>query len=740
MARIKAFLLFAFVLITTGCAHAQTCASWFDVTYTTDDAIYEAPNSMAGLLDAPAGKYGRPTITGGNFYLNGSPVRFWGTNWDFTYIIDNISLMKNKSIPYKFEGYNMVRSHGLDNNQWGYGIFESTRTTTRTLDDTPYSGSRIQMFDHGFKVLKDAGIYTQLTLYSSRTFLAGDSIANFSELVAVIKDATSSSAGYGWLSKAGQLLIFWNTDIQNLFYEYAYNMLTRTNPYTGIAYKDDPALAIVQMMNEPWLETYFWSRDCLNDATYEGYTYGGATWNRTTTVCTASLPASWYDPIKQSWNDWLEDKYSTIAAVKAAWGVDGTETFQPEVDDWSKAGFTFDIPNRYFCTQGKYSGGWNGTHCTDPVDWMRDTQDAFYTDAIIYFRNTIGWEGAIITEGGYYPTSLGPRTGDVGEIHAYLNHPSTVGRRYTSPLSSQLVMTDKREIEPSALTFCEEPIAYMLTNGVCDTDESPLDFLDDKPQMIGETLMVYPSTYAYEAPLRTAVRSLNAGYDSFMHFRNDGDTTNAGHGEGYYCTDAHCLSNFTFSYNLQQTALGQLAAWLFITHDPGDITVSPESAGVNATGVEIHTAIDYWAVMGDIGGNTYTNAGFSITPVNDGVVALFSKSHKPLDTANDLMLLIVGKIQQEGAYWVDSTHYDWGLDGSPQMYPVGVTITMPSDNHLVVTAVSPDGIEGAPLDVVYQDSGKTTFDICSEGNTVWYRLSNPGIEVGKANIKKGILR
>ncbi len=74
------------------------------------------------------------------------------------------------------------------------------------------------------------------------------------------------------------------------------------------------------------------------------------------------------------------------------------------------------------------------------------------------------------------------------------------------------------------------------------------------------------------------------------------------------------------------------------------------------------------------------------------------------------------------------------------MYPVGATISLPTDKSLAVIPVTADGVEGDPLPVVYQDGGQTTFDICAQGNTVWYRLAYPGTQAGKANIKKGILR
>jgi hypothetical protein len=77
--------------------------------------------------------------------------------------------------------------------------------------------------------------------------------------------------------------------------EYARKLLTHVNPYTGMAYRDDPCVALVELNNE--------------NALFMGY--HGRQIER--------LPEPYAGEFRKQWNDWLRKKYPSTAALLEAW-------------------------------------------------------------------------------------------------------------------------------------------------------------------------------------------------------------------------------------------------------------------------------------------------------------------------------------------------------------------------------------------------------------------------------------
>ncbi|MDR3108305.1 MAG: carbohydrate binding domain-containing protein, partial [Planctomycetaceae bacterium] len=78
--------------------------------------------------------------------------------------------------------------------------------------------------------------------------------------------------------------------------EYARQLLTHVNKYTGNAYKDEPAVAMIEINNEN-------SVICM---------WGG--WGGLD-----KIRGEYLDDFQKQWNRWLSDKYKTDAALQKAW-------------------------------------------------------------------------------------------------------------------------------------------------------------------------------------------------------------------------------------------------------------------------------------------------------------------------------------------------------------------------------------------------------------------------------------
>jgi hypothetical protein len=183
------------------------------------------------LLDGPAGKDGFIGIREGHFVRpDGKRIRFWGvhlTDWSR----GSVLLPPKEDAPMyaaalaRF-GVNLVRLHFLDLAA-PRGIVDSTRNDSRSFD-----AQQLDRLDFLVSELKKRGIYCDLNLNVGRSYKAGDGVQDFDKIQ--------------W----GKGLTLFDPRLIELEKEYARNLLTHVNPYTGKAYRDEPAIAIVELLNE----------------------------------------------------------------------------------------------------------------------------------------------------------------------------------------------------------------------------------------------------------------------------------------------------------------------------------------------------------------------------------------------------------------------------------------------------------------------------------------------------------
>ena len=186
---------------------------------------------LSFLLDAPAGKAGFIRVQGGHFVkADGSRIRFWGvhlTDWS----PGSILLPPKQDIPMwagslaRF-GVNCVRLHFLDLAA-PRGIVDGTRADTRSFDP-----QQLDRLDFLVSELKNRGIYVDLNLNVGRSYKAGDGVQDYDKI------------------RWGKSLILYDARLIDLQKEYAKQLLTHLNPYTRTEYRNEPAVAIVEIDNE----------------------------------------------------------------------------------------------------------------------------------------------------------------------------------------------------------------------------------------------------------------------------------------------------------------------------------------------------------------------------------------------------------------------------------------------------------------------------------------------------------
>jgi len=202
--------------------------------------------SFLNAPEKPAGKRGFLKVVKDKLiFEDGTPVRFWGTNLTahalFGTTRENV---KRQARRLSELGFNLVRLHHHDSPWVNPNIFgDQNSQDTQTL-----SPAMLEKLDWWIKCLKDEGIYIWLDLHVQRNLKPGDRIDGFDEIAA--GKPLADLRGYNYV----------NPSIQHAMRRFNEAYVNRGNLYTGIRYKDDPAIVAMLITNENDVTQHFGNR------------------------------------------------------------------------------------------------------------------------------------------------------------------------------------------------------------------------------------------------------------------------------------------------------------------------------------------------------------------------------------------------------------------------------------------------------------------------------------------------
>ncbi|MDD4144569.1 MAG: hypothetical protein PHN68_08035 [Prolixibacteraceae bacterium] len=190
--------------------------------------------------EKPAGKHGFLTISNDRFtFEDGTEARFWGTNFNSAQIFPPHSHSEIVARRLAKTGINIVRFHQMDAEWSTPNIFQLTKGKNKT-DTQSFDPESMDRLDYLIYCLKKEGIHVYMDLLTYRRFKTGDGVAEADKLQDAAKPYTT-----------------FNRRLIELQKKFNYDLWTHINPYTKLAYKDDPAIVLVEITNENDL----WSRD-----------------------------------------------------------------------------------------------------------------------------------------------------------------------------------------------------------------------------------------------------------------------------------------------------------------------------------------------------------------------------------------------------------------------------------------------------------------------------------------------
>ena len=199
---------------------------------------------LSGLNEKPAGRHGFVQAKGEELvFADGTPVRFWGCNVQaYSLFVQDRSLIEAHARRIAQLGFNLVRLHHHDSRRWVNPCLIQDGPTTQELNP-----EALDTYFYWVKCLREQGIYVWVDLHVGRPFLPGDGIPDFAEVDKQKRKTGAEFKGYCYV----------NERVAELMREFNRQLLTRANPHTGLALKDDPAVMGVLLTNENDLTHHF---------------------------------------------------------------------------------------------------------------------------------------------------------------------------------------------------------------------------------------------------------------------------------------------------------------------------------------------------------------------------------------------------------------------------------------------------------------------------------------------------
>ncbi len=223
---------------------------------------------MSFLNPRPAGAAGRVTIRDGRFYdAEGARLRLLGSNLTFAGAFPPKEDAPKIAAQLRKLGMNVIRFHHLDMHAAPRGIWNP--------DQTAFDPEQVDRLDWLIHHLKLNGIYTNLNLHVSRTYPG-------------IPEDMSRTFHFG------KGVDNFYPEFIKLQKDYARDLLTHTNPYTGMTYAKDPAVIVVELNNE----------NSLTDKSIADL---------------QRLPEPYLGVLTSLWRDWLKRTAGTTEALRARW-------------------------------------------------------------------------------------------------------------------------------------------------------------------------------------------------------------------------------------------------------------------------------------------------------------------------------------------------------------------------------------------------------------------------------------
>jgi len=412
---------------------------------------------MDDWLPRPAGAQGRVQMRGDALVIGGQPVRFWGVNLCYAACAPDKAVADRRAEMYAAYGINAVRLHKFADGRGWAGIL-SPRSAIQ------YDPEGLARLDYFVARLKERGIYVKLSSNFGRVLVGPDDLPRVPGAEAFPTDR----AGFHTLPHGA--LWYWD-EVADLHAEQMAALLRHVNPHTGLSYAKDPAIFVVELVNE---NTIFFN--------------GMSALNR-------EQPAL-LERAGRLFFDWVKQRYGSRDALEAAWGAGVIGGFRHEklTDEGWDRGILYPIGNPWFFDPTNLEGSQRARQARllDTMQFMYERQNQVYERLARAIRAT-GYDGLLVASNW-----------QAGRAYShYLNLHS----------DARIGLVDRHNYFSGGASMLSVPGGGMLSTG--------LQQVAGRPFMLSEWIHTFPSEFGVEGPAILGAYGMGLnGWDVSFIFQN----------------------------------------------------------------------------------------------------------------------------------------------------------------------------------------------------------------------------
>lgn len=465
---IAACCVFVVPFLCTTAGAADMSSSWY--AFQPQNTADPGEIGMQDWIETPAGKHGRIVSRQDELIYNSKPIKLWGINLCYGTCAPEASLADKRAAFYPKYGINSVRLHKyVDGPGWA-GI-QSPQSCVE------FDPKGLDQMDYQVAKFKDAGVYVLLSAHFGALKLGPADrqyvpyLEEFGKFNNESRITTPHSA------------IHYSPELQDVQIRQMVNLLKHANPYTGLTYAQDPAVAFIEIINEQSILFY------------------------TSTAPLKASPTLRKD-VAGRFCDWLKAKYGSHEAMAAAWGPKAFDGFEndgfPAVGEHLDQRNILPIGSPWYWDPDQLNGSqaFRRQRLLDTMQFLYELQCGFY-DRYVQAVRAAGYEGEVLGsnwQAGRAVSHLYNLHSDwrVGTIdrHNYFGGGST---------------------KPGA-KFSD---ASMLRAAGSGTLSVGLQQASDRPFMLSEWIHVFPNEWGVEGPAVLGAYGLGLqGWDVSYLFQN----------------------------------------------------------------------------------------------------------------------------------------------------------------------------------------------------------------------------
>jgi hypothetical protein len=429
---------------------------WF--AFEADSVVVaDSPIDLRGLNEKEAGEEGFVVARQGGFFHSrtGRSVRFWGVNIGPAMLRRSDAELAAFARAMAGRGVNLVRMHGP--------MYEVSGPDFGRID--PDAVDRIHRM---VEILKREGIYSSLSIYFPVWIRLGPENADFA----------GYSGGHPFA------LIYFHEGLQTVYRAWWNALLAQPNPRTGRALKDEPAVAMIELVNEDSLFFWTFNPDRGKDS---------------------HLPAPQRELLETRFGEWLQKRYpgKSLEEIRTK-NWNGISTPQDDLSA-GRVGFRplWNIVRERTARD------------QDTVRFLADLQLRFYRESMDYVKSTLGYRGLVCASNWQTASAryLGPVEKWTNSFADFMDRHGYFGGPHSGEAATYAVRSGQTFQDRSALRFSSR-------DGQREDFDNPVFDITyaGQPSMISEINWPLPNRFRAEFPVLAATYGALHGTDAIVHF------------------------------------------------------------------------------------------------------------------------------------------------------------------------------------------------------------------------------